>query len=388
MKIAKLSLVAIMFAGLSASAFGSDTLADAFKNGKVNGKIKSYFIDTAYDGVSVDKDAFAVGGILKYTTGNFKGFSVGLGFQTSHTLGLDHDAGDSTKDDTTVSIQETMLSEAYLDYKINKTTIRVGRSFIKTPLVANSGSRLLKDYFTSGLVMDKSFANTTIIAGAITHWTSRNNVETNYDKPIYMVYGKTEIAGFGFTAQAVFNDSKASGTEDGTKDYYLETTYTIPMETPLTIGAQYIGYEADAAADSYMYGVKAELKIAELGLGAYYNSTDDDNKVRGGWGTAKDPSYNDLYTINGTLAGTDSYQGKVTYDFDKMGMKGLKAMVRYAQYNDYGAEGIDANSLDMDVAYKFAGSLKGLSTQVIYAMTEIDNKDDFNHLRVKLNYKF
>lgn len=388
MKTAKLSLVAIIVAGLSASAFGADTLIDAFKDGKVNGEIKSYFIDTAYDGTKTDKDAFAVGGILKYTTGNFKGFSVGLGFQTSHTLGLDHDAGDSSVDDTTVSIQETMISEAYLDYKINKTTLRVGRSFIKTPLVANSGSRMIKDYFTSGLVMDNSFPNTTIIAGVITHWTSRNNVETNFDKPLYMVYGKTKIADFSVEAQATFNDSLDSGTEDGTKDYYLETTYTITMETPLTLGAQYIGYEGDSDSDSYMYGVKAELKIAGLGLGAYYNSTDNDNDVRGGWGTAKDPSYNDLYTINGTLAGTDSYQGKVSYDFSKLGAKGLKTMARYAQYNDYGIEGINANSLDMDISYKFAGSLKGLSAQVIYAMTEIDNSDDFNHLRVKLNYKF
>ena len=35
MKLAKLSLVAMVVAGLASSSFAADTLADAFKNGKV-----------------------------------------------------------------------------------------------------------------------------------------------------------------------------------------------------------------------------------------------------------------------------------------------------------------------------------------------------------------
>jgi len=390
MKLIKLSLVGISILSLSTNVFSADSLTDAFKEGKVNGQLKSYFIDTAYNGTQSDKDAFAIGGILKYTTGDFKGFSAGFGFQTSHTLGFDHETGDSKVDDTTVSIQETLLSEAYLAYKYKKTTVRIGRTFIKTPLVANSGSRLLKDYFTGALVTNKSLKNTTIVAGYITDWTSRNNASTHFDSPVYTLYANTKIANFTITAQAVFNDSVSSGTEDGTKDYYLETTYKLPVSTPVTLGAQYIGYEndADSSKDSSVYGIKAEIKLSGFALGAYYNSTDDDGTVRGGVGTAKDPSYNDLYTISGTKAGTKSYQGKVSYNFAEVGIKGLKAMTRYAVYNDYGNDGIDANSLDMDISYAFSGSLKGLFGQVIYAMTEIDNADDFNHLRLKLNYKF
>lgn len=386
MKLAKLSLVAVTVAGLSASAFGADTLADAFKDGKVNGMLKSYYISHPFDDATkADKDGFAVGGILKYTTGDFKGFKAGIGFQTSHTLGFDSSI--AAENDTTVSIQETMLSEAYLDYKLNKTTARVGRTFIKTPLVSNSNSRMIKDYFTGLVVTDNSFTNTTIMAAAITDWTTRNNVTAHLDNPVYTVYGKTKVAGFGLEAQVIISDSKVAGTEDSTKDYYIEATYAIPMDTPITIGAQYMAYDTETY-DSSMYGAKIETKVADFKLGAYYNSTDDEGEVMGGYGTGKDPSYNDLYTIDGRKANTDSYQGMVSYDFANAGVKGLKAMTRYAVYNDYGVVGTDANSLDMDVSYAFSGSLKGLSTQVIYAMTDIDGNKGFDELRVKLNYKF
>lgn len=46
MKLSKLSLVAIVVAGLTSSSFAaSDTLADAFKNGKVTGELRAWYFD-------------------------------------------------------------------------------------------------------------------------------------------------------------------------------------------------------------------------------------------------------------------------------------------------------------------------------------------------------
>ena len=41
MKLAKLSLVAMVVAGLASGSFAADTLADAFKNGKVSGELRA-----------------------------------------------------------------------------------------------------------------------------------------------------------------------------------------------------------------------------------------------------------------------------------------------------------------------------------------------------------
>ena len=46
MKLAKLSLVAMVVAGLASSSFAeSSTLADAFKNGKVTGELRAWYFD-------------------------------------------------------------------------------------------------------------------------------------------------------------------------------------------------------------------------------------------------------------------------------------------------------------------------------------------------------
>ena len=45
MKLAKLSLAAMVVAGLASSSFAADTLADAFKNGKVNGELRAWYFD-------------------------------------------------------------------------------------------------------------------------------------------------------------------------------------------------------------------------------------------------------------------------------------------------------------------------------------------------------
>ena len=43
MKLAKLSLAAIVVAGLATSSFAADTLAGAFKEGKVSGALQAYY---------------------------------------------------------------------------------------------------------------------------------------------------------------------------------------------------------------------------------------------------------------------------------------------------------------------------------------------------------
>jgi len=118
MKLAKLSLAAIAVVGLSTSSFAADTLADAFKNGKVSGTLESQYISEEFAGSKKDQSTFAVGGELKFKTDTFKGFGAGFTFETSHTLGMQDE--DDTQNVATVNIQETIMSEAYLTYSMGK----------------------------------------------------------------------------------------------------------------------------------------------------------------------------------------------------------------------------------------------------------------------------
>jgi|LGOV01.1.fsa_nt_gb hypothetical protein len=387
MKIYRLSLVTALTIGLATGALAENSLADAFKNGKINGELKSFYINTDNDGATPDKDALAIGGIIKYETAKFYGFSLGLGAQASYSG--DDDQNDPTND-TSVGITEAFISEAYVDYTFKKTTLRYGRTFISTPLLSNSGSRLLKDFFTGGLISNQSFENTTLMAGVITDYTTRNNISEHFDDPVFTFYANSKIENFGLTAQANFNNNRDSNLNDGTKDYYLEGTYTLPMSMPLTFGAQYVGFDIDEKDLSSLYGIKTELKIADFGLGAYYTTTPsgNDSVVRGGLGHGDDPSYNNLQVLSGKGIGVDSYQAKVSYDFKGIGASGLTAFTRYAQHNNFVSKGNDASEWDIDATYAFDGSMKGLKTQIRYAMITKDSAEDFNNLRFRIDYKF
>ncbi len=387
MSIYKLSLATVLIATLATGASAEESLADAFKNGKINGQLKSFYIDTDYDGDSIDKDAPAVGGIIKYETATFYGVSLGLGVQTSYSN--NDDKSDPTND-TTVGITETMVSEAYIDYGFEETTLRYGRSFVYSPLMRSSHSRLVKDFFTGGLVSSEYFENTKIIFGAISDYTTRNNVSDHFDEPVYTLYIDSKMKDFGLKAQANFNNNRDSRVDDGTQDYFFEGSYTVPMQMPLVFAAQYVGFDKDGESLSSLYGLKTELKVSDLLLAAYYTTTpsDNDSFVRGGFGHANDPSYSHLQVLSGKWIGIDSYQAKISYDFKSTGLAGLTAFTRYTQLDNFVSKGNDATEWDLDATYTFKGSMEGLTTQLRYAMITKDSADDFNNLRFRIDYSF
>lgn len=65
MKHISLSLITIGL--LSSSAIAADNLADAFKEGKVSGQIRSFYIDRTYTGILEDnRNALATSGNLGF----------------------------------------------------------------------------------------------------------------------------------------------------------------------------------------------------------------------------------------------------------------------------------------------------------------------------------
>lgn len=104
----------------------------------------------------------------------------------------------------------------------------------------------------------------------------------------------------------------------------------------------------------------------------------------------KDRTYNSVQWLSGFTAGTDSYQGKISYDFSQVGIAGLTAFTRYAMYEDSVVAANDAAEWNFDVSYKFSGAAKGLEARVRYADINYDAAGVSNDkdLRVMANYKF
>jgi hypothetical protein len=380
MKLAKLSLAAIAVVGLSTSSFAADTLADAFKNGKVSGTLEMQYIDNAVSGTGQDTSGFAVGGELKFVTDTFNGFGAGFTFETGHTLGMEDEV--AAENDTTVTIQKTALSEAYLTYAFGKTTAKIGRQYISTPLVAVSGSRVMMDFFQAAILVNTDLPNTTLVVGGVNEWVKRDiDTVVHPDDPIYTVYAKnTSIKGLTLTAQGTF-------LADVQNDYYAEAAYKFDAGMPITVGAQYIGTDYDAAAteDGKLYGVMVGTSFGALSLNAYYNDNTD-GVTKGGWGLGNDPSYNDMWLTNAIdTAETKSYSIQAKYKVSPE----LSLMAWYGDFNADAAAS-DRTDLDFDVMYKPSGALKGMSVNVKYSMLEYDttaNKDK-DHFYTFVKYAF
>ncbi|AOO64727.1 OprD family outer membrane porin [Sulfurospirillum halorespirans] len=447
MKIVKLSLVAFVVAGLASSSFAaSDTLADAFKNGKVTGELRAWYFDrdtgdqnngTLAKG---DADIFTTGVMLSYVTDSLNGLSFGATFQGSYSPFADNDAKNLYGTDMYGS--GAVLSEAYVTYTLGKTTAKVGRQFIASPLVNSSGSRMIKEAFQAAVLINTDLPNTTLVAGYSDRFQGRTS---DYDRSVdgsdsempsfkkeAVFYGTGTTAGsnvFGFdgaytaaainksitnltlTGQYLFvNDVEF--TEGGDANvFYAEGNYVVPLSTmKLLFDVTYRGSRTSnetfdgfhVEGDMYQ-GRIGFSELAGFKASFAYSTVSDDQSVLLGAGNG--PSTYTAPLVKGAEvtsgANTDAYKIEVGYDFTTVGVTGLKVLGQYAKINQdkhTATSGIVLNGATVDtestyweaqVAYDLP-TIKGLTLSLEYedGQKETTTTVDSSEIRFRANYKF
>ncbi len=424
MKLAKLSLAAMVVAGLASSSFAADNLADAFKNGKVKGELKAWYFDKdtneaqgstrtlngktfAYDGKEDIAD-FAVE--LNYVTDSLYGFRFGATFQGVATP--------FASDESKILYNDSqygpgaVLSEVYLGYAIGKTDIKVGRQYISTPLVGGSASRIYKESFEGATIVNTDLPQTTLVAGYVSKFQGRtgtisagaqdDGAPTFKKAAVFGVAtpGTTSLAFDGAYTGLVINKSITNLTLTAqyavvndvadlanASVYYTEANYVLPVAGfKLGFDANVRGSRTGNALDnSQLEGdyYAGRISISELaGFGASFaaGTTSGDQAVIAGMGNG--PTSYTSTMIRGTStrmgADTDSYLAQVTYDFGKVGVTGLTAVAQYG-WTEQGkfksktnASGFTATSDDytntaFGLTYDVqAASLKGLTIGLQY----------------------
>lgn len=432
MKFAKLSLAAIVVAGLTTSSFAADTLADAFKNGKVKGELRAWYFDK-----DVEKDAagsadiISTGLIINYVTDKLHGFKMGATMQSNFAPDADVDAKSVFAKDMYGS--GAVLSEAYLEYGIGKTTAKVGRQFISTPLVNGSGSRMIKESFEGATIVNTDLPATTLLAGYVDKFQGRtSNTATstigdapNFENKVILlgISGTTaytfdnaytimavnkSIQNLTLTAQYVaISDVVRTNTKD-VDVYYAEGKYILPMNGfKLGFGLNYRGSNTDLKDGTktfdgtYTAGMVSISELAGFGASFAAATTSSDDYVIAGMGNGTSTYTASLIRAStATLRGnSDSYRFNVTYDFSKIGVAGLKGIAQYA-WIDQGQVGADKKTEDyrsyaagLDYA---VSALKGLTLSVQYETQEkekstagvVTSTIDTDELRFRANYKF
>ena len=427
MKLAKLSLAAMVVAGLASSSFAADTLADAFKNGKVKGQLKAWYFDkTVENEADENANVLALGLELNYVTDSLYGFYAGATFQGASQPWIEDDA--KARFNNEMHTSGAVLSEAYLGYKIGKTNAKIGRQYIATPLVNGSGSRIFKESFEGVTVVNTDIPQTTLIAGYVNKFQGRtSNVSgdglgdapkfkdgaaitggvkyVTFDGIYTLGLINKSITGLTLTGQyTALNDVNDEGDVDV---YYTEANYVLPVAGfKLGFDVNYRGSQTDGALSdtTHLEGdmLAGRVSIKELaGFGASFaaSTTDSNDNVILGVGNGPSSYTGTLIRASAETAAfnTDAYLFTATYDFSKLGATGLGVLAQYGKIEQDKKTGTsrtkdtELTSYAAAVTYDVA-ALKGLSLALQYETQETDkdgaSKYDTDELRFLANYKF
>lgn len=375
------------------SAFANEDLASAFENGKVNGKLKSYYFAKAYDDNTYENASIWVNGIdLGYKTGSFYGFSLGT---TAQFASVTSDDDKDNRYGPYMDASGAVMSEMYLAYTFDKTTAKAGRQFFGTPLVAGSGSRFIRQSFEGYSLENTTLDNTKIVVAYLTKFADRTDTAGSPGEfgsgrigidGAWTVYIKNNsVNNLTLQAQYAERSEKVENANNGAKLYYVDGVYTFSGDLKPFIAVQYLGttYEQSSIKDADAYGIKIGASYLDLSAYAAFTSVGD-SSVEQGIGSGAIPLFTNGEAVDAwsaTLSDTDSYKIGLSYKINDVMLS--------AAYSNFDRNNTPTlKETNFTLTYK---ATKNLTAQIQYSMLDneyIVEKDISNDLRTRLVYSF
>lgn len=399
----------VMLGGATAAVADDDatSLKEMFQLGKVDGTLKSYYFAQTFDGAGKnDSGIWANGGHLGYVTGKYYGFRLGAQFQASF-IGYKDDPDGKTLG--SMDANGAVLSEAYVQYDLAKTRFKGGRQHVSLPLIANSGSRLIKESFEGYFLSNTDLPGTTVSVGWVDKYQTRTD-KSRYGDNWFVDY---ETDGSGRPGDfydigddgvmSLYLDNKSienlkfrvhyTDVFDEVKGVYTDVKYTfaeVPTSPFLAAQYFYTNYDDSTQDDNYLFGFKVGAKVAVVDLFGGYTGAGGsagDARVYRGLGQG---AYQNFTTTTKTAgasafeAGTDSFQAGIGYDYEKA----LKTKFRFTRFDNPAANS-DLDEYTLNFLYKFSGMLENFSVSVDFSVLDYENNDkDATDLRSRLIYTF
>ncbi len=186
----KRSITTILLLGTCVFTSAADDLVSAFKEGKLDGRLRTQYFNTDWDDNSVatgkggsDAKGLAIGGSLIYKTAPLYSFSFGTGLYTTKnpdgwTEAHDGTTATTSKDlflrditrpsgapvSATYGNGYAVLAQAYLQYDIAKTKVKAGRMLMSTPWISPNDTKMIPIAVEGYEAVSNDIANTTIQA--------------------------------------------------------------------------------------------------------------------------------------------------------------------------------------------------------------------------------
>ncbi len=265
MKFTKMSLVAALLIG--SSAFAID-------NVKVSGDAKLYYTtNDAQKGVttaltaSKDKGLFsaensaaqaALG--LGVTADLTKGVSAGTHLTVLSTLGLQGQLVNNVWEGTNTVNDSYILDEAWLAATVGKTTVKLGRMAIDTPLVFTETWSLAKNTFEAAVLINQDVPDTVLVGAyvggsngysAVNSSSPAGNAHGN-TAPAVGIANRVQTINAGSTFSQFYNGAFAAGViNTSVKPVTLQAWY---YDAPQFLDALWL--EADASMEGIIAGAQ------------------------------------------------------------------------------------------------------------------------------------
>lgn len=383
--ITKLSLAAGLLVSSSACA---DSLSEAFANAKVKGEIKAQYFDVKPLADGKSDSILVFGGNLNVITDSFYGFKGGVTFQTSHVSDISTEGTNNFAN--TMDASGSVMSESYLSYTMSNTTAKIGRQYIKTPLLSGSGSRMIKQSFEGVTLTNTDLPDTTLTAVYAGRYQDRtdgaggvgNFTKSKVEDGAYTILAENKSVK-DLTLRVQYLDVKGNTTASDKDALYFDAEYKV---AGVKLSGQYFD-TTDSNVDGSMFGFKASGNVGMFILTGLYTTTGSDGKVYSGVGSGADGAYTAL-PLHG---------GGVTYTKDTDTLVGVAATkisdVLAVAY--YGQVNTDDASLPYEKIDAFGGYLqyaynKNFSGRIMYESADFNKAalHDDDIFRVYISYKF
>lgn len=386
-KITRLSLVACLAMGTYASA-------NAFiDDAKVTAEIKAQYFTKENAGNAKDKDVIGVvGGNLGVVSGSVSGIKVGLTLQGSAVVTDDIEGTNSYAD--FMDADGVVASEAYLSYGMKKTELKIGRQYISTPLLAGSGSRMIKQSFQGLTVKNSDLPGTTVMAAYINEYQDRtdgkggvgefkdNDTVGDGVTTLYLKNNSVEK----LTIQAQYLQYKGNATTKNRKHQYVDAAYNFGKGT--SVAVQYMGSKESGSDSASLVGVKASTNIGMINVTGLYTITGSKGTVQSGVGGAADKAFTALPLHGGGVtykANTDTMVAVFATKVSAATIAAYYGVVDSPDSNNVaGAKEITAFGGFVQYAVN-----KKASVKVMYESADFNTlKYDSNRFRIYTSYKF
>lgn len=376
MKLVKMSLAAAVMLG--ASAFAVD-------NVKVSGDAKLYYgTDNKDQAAGISDDLFDQANSyadtalrLGVTADLVKGVSMGATAYAISTLGLENNLVTNTWTGGHDAVVEdnSWMGELWLAGTMGKTTLKVGRMELDTPLAFSEKWSIVPNTFDAAVVINQDIPDTTVVAA----WVGKSNgvdaitASASAADRDAILRDAAKFGTFmenGAYAAGIVNNSFKPLTLQGwyynigmvADAFWLQADIDCQLVKGVKIGAQYgeidpktDGVLGNAAQDSSAYAFKLAYQgIEGLNVSAAYSQADDKGSVQ---------------IQNVAASGQSKLYTEAWWNYTYVGSKDAEAVNLTAEYamKDVAKFGVYYTTVSNDIATGVAGSTKEMDEVAVTA---------------------